>query len=114
MVVMFEMFSALAEPNRFHIVELLHEKPRPVGEIADVLNIRQPQASKHLRVLSKAGLVKVYPNAQQRIYALQPKPFKVLESWLESYRELWEERFNQLDDYLSKLKKEEEKHEKRK
>jgi DNA-binding transcriptional ArsR family regulator len=111
---MFETFSALAEPNRFQIVELLHQKPRPVGEIADSLKIHQPQASKHLRVLSKAGLVKVFPNAQQRIYALQPKPFKELDSWLESYRELWEERFDKLDEYLIKLKMEEEKHEKRK
>lgn len=111
---MFETLSALAEPTRFHIVELLHQKPRPVGEIAYKLNLRQPQASKHLRVLSKAGLVKVHPNAQQRIYVLQPKPFKELTSWLESYRELWEEKFDQLDDYLTKLKKEGEKHDKRK
>lgn len=111
---LFETLSALAEPNRFHIVELLNQEPRPVGEIADRLKIRQPQVSKHLRVLSKAGLVKVYPNAQQRIYVLQPEPFKELDSWLESYRELWGEKFDQLDDYLTKLKKGGVKHERRK
>jgi DNA-binding transcriptional ArsR family regulator len=114
MHLMLETLSALAEPNRFQIVELLHQKPRPVGEIADNLNLRQPQASKHLRVLSKAGLVKVYPNSQQRIYALQPRPFKELDTWLESYRELWEERFDRLDDHLTKLEKEGERHDRRK
>jgi DNA-binding transcriptional ArsR family regulator len=102
-----ETMNALAEPNRFHIVELLNQKPRPVGEIASMLKIRQPQASKHLRVLSEAGLVKVYPSAQQRIYALQPEPFNELDSWLESYRKSWEEKFDQLDEYLVELKKRE-------
>lgn len=103
---MFETLSALAEPNRFRIVELLNQKPRAVGEIAARLKIRQPQASKHLRVLSEAGLVRGYPSAQQRIYVLRPEPFKELDSWLESYRELWKEKFDQLDDYLAELKKE--------
>jgi len=51
--------SALAEPNRLKIVELLRDGPRPVGEIAGRLRLRQPQVSKHLRVLHEAGLVEV-------------------------------------------------------
>ncbi len=98
---------ALAEPNRLHIVELLRDGPRPVGEIADKLRLRQPQVSKHLHVLSKAGLVEKHQSAQQRIYNLRPKPFLELENWLESYRYLWEERFDRLDEYLVKLQKDE-------
>lgn len=103
----FETFNALAEPNRFHIVELLHEQPMPVGKIAEKLKIKQPQVSKHLQVLSNAGLVKVFPKAQQRIYTLQSKPFKKLDSWIESYNELWEKKFNYLDKFLIEMKKEE-------
>src|ERR1700690_2845236 len=68
--------TALAEPNRMRIVELLRDGPRPVGEIAMRLRIRQPQASKHLHVLNEAGLVEVHPVAQQRIYQLRPKTFE--------------------------------------
>ena len=98
--------SALAEPNRLRIVELLRDKPRPVGEIAKRLLLRQPQVSKHLHVLSEAGLVEVHPVAQLRIYQLQPKPFEELDSWLETFRRIWETRLDTLDEYLQELKKE--------
>jgi DNA-binding transcriptional ArsR family regulator len=101
--------TALAEPNRMRIVELLREGPRPVGEIALRLRLRQPQVSKHLKVLNKAGLVDVHPYAQQRIYQLQSKPFEELDSWLETFRHIWEIRLDNLDEYLQKLK-EEQKH----
>ena len=96
--------SALAEPNRLRIVELLRDGPRPVGEIAERLVLRQPQVSKHLHVLSEAGLVEVRPLAQQRIYQLQAKPFEELDGWLETFRRTWETRFESLDEYLQELK----------
>ena len=96
--------SVLAEPNRLRIVELLRDGPRPVGEIAGKLRIRQPQVSKHLKVLSAAGLVQVRPLAQQRIYHLQPKPFKELDSWVETFRCIWDTRLDTLDEYLQELK----------
>lgn len=95
--------SALAEPNRLLILDLLRECPLTVGEIAERLQMRQPQASKHLRVLSEAGLVKAQADANRRIYSLQPEPFRELDEWLQSYRVIWEERFDRLDDYLQKL-----------
>ncbi|HEX9413837.1 MAG TPA: metalloregulator ArsR/SmtB family transcription factor [Ktedonobacterales bacterium] len=97
---MLTTLGALAEPNRLHIVELLRDGPRSVGDIAERLGLRQPQASKHLRVLSDAGLVQVHPVAQQRIYQLRPQPFHELDAWLESYRHLWDARFDRLETYL--------------
>ncbi len=99
-----QVLTALAEPNRRRIVELLRDGPRPVGKIAERLRLRQPQVSKHLRVLSDAGLVAVRPAANQRIYQLQAKPFKELDSWLDTFREAWEDRLDKLDDYLQELK----------
>jgi DNA-binding transcriptional ArsR family regulator len=97
--------NALAEPNRLHIVELLRDGPLTVGEIADRLGLNQPQASKHLRVLSNAGLVEVNAFSNRRIYKLRAEPFKELDSWLESYRNIWNERFDRLDDYLQDLQR---------
>jgi len=96
--------NALAEPNRLRIVELLRDGPHPVGEIADQLHLRQPQVSKHLRVLSDAGLVVMQPHAQQRIYQLQPGPFQQLDCWLETFKHTWDGRLDALDEYLQELK----------
>ena len=96
--------SALAEPNRMQIVELLRRKPLAVGEIADRLRLRQPQVSKHLRVLSEAGVVEVHAVAQKRIYSLRAQPFKELDAWLERYRRTVDERFDRLDEILREQK----------
>jgi DNA-binding transcriptional ArsR family regulator len=97
--------TALAEPNRLYIVELLRDGPLTVGEISNRLGLNQPQTSKHLRVLSNAGLVEVNAISNRRIYKLRAEPFKELDSWLESYRHIWNERFDRLDDYLQDLQR---------
>jgi DNA-binding transcriptional ArsR family regulator len=102
-----ETFAALAEPNRFRIVELLRAGPRPVGEIGGRLRLNQPQVSKHLKVLKESGLVDVVPRAQQRLYRLRPDPLRDLQKWLERYRELWDERFDQLGRIIDELKEKE-------
>src|SRR5713226_5546994 len=104
MLAMIETLRALAEPNRFQIVELLRDGPRPVGHLVRCLRLRQPQVSKHLRVLSDAGLVDVRVDAQRRIYALRPAPLQELEVWLERYRRIWEGNFQRLDALLDELK----------
>ena len=103
-VAMLATFRALAQPNRFHIVELLRDGPRPVGHLVRRLRLRQPQVSKHLRVLSDAGLVDVRVDAQRRIYALRPAPLQQLEAWLERYRRIWQGNFQRLGALLGQLK----------
>lgn len=100
-----KILRALAEPSRSKIVDLLREGPLTVGDIVDRLHIRQPQVSKHLRVLHEAGVVEYNAEANRRIYKLRLEPFKELNSWLEQYHELWEDRFENLDRYLRDLQK---------
>ena len=101
---MITTLNALADPNRLRIVELLRNGPCSVNEIVERLQLSQPLVSKHLRVLSQAGLVKVHPSAQKRIYELEARPFKQLDSWLETYRRIWNTRLDTLDEYLQELK----------
>jgi DNA-binding transcriptional ArsR family regulator len=98
--------SALAEPNRLQMVELLRDGPLTVGEIADRLHVRQPQVSKHLKVLNEARIVEVHPVANRRIYKLRPEPLQEMDTWLESFRSMWEDRLDRLDAYLQELQKE--------
>ncbi|OIJ68992.1 ArsR/SmtB family transcription factor [Streptomyces mangrovisoli] len=83
------LWSALADPHRRAIVALLKERPRPVGEIAEACGLSQPSASKHLKVLREAGLVRVRQDAQRRVHALDPAPMARLDAWLAPYRALW-------------------------
>ncbi|MEY9972927.1 DNA-binding transcriptional ArsR family regulator [Lysinibacillus sp. RC46] len=101
------MLSALSEPNRLNIVELLRQGPLTVGEIADQLGLRQPQTSKHLKVLSDNGIVEVQAEANRRIYKLRPEPFQALDSWVQSFQSVMQERFDNLDEYLKELQKKE-------
>jgi DNA-binding transcriptional ArsR family regulator len=107
-------FAALAEPNRFRIVELLRSGPRPVNDIGERLRLNQPQVSKHLRMLKEAGLVDVQPRAQQRLYELRAQPLRRLHDWLLRYRQLWEARFEELDEVIEELKTKERSHGRRK
>jgi DNA-binding transcriptional ArsR family regulator len=107
---MMTTFEVLAEPTRRHILDLLLERPRLVGELADLLKISQPGVSKHLRVLREVGLVKVRQEAQRHWYELRPEPLAEVNDWLEPYRRAMEERFDRLEGLLDELQDEEKKH----
>lgn len=94
-------FAALGEPNRLRIVELLRDRPYTVGDIAEALAIRQPQASKHLRVLREAGIVDAEPVDRRRIHHLRAEPFEQLGSWADSFERLWDTRLDALGTYLA-------------
>jgi len=80
------VLAALAEPNRLRIVRLLGAAPRAVGEIALALELRQPQVTKHLQTLQRAGLVRMHPLGQRRIYSLERAPLRRLADWAETFR----------------------------
>ena len=93
-------FQVLAEPNRRRILDLLRARPRAVGELVSALGLSQPGTSKHLRVLLDAGLVSVRQDAQRRVYGVRAEPLEEVESWLEPYRQLWNERLDHLEHTL--------------
>ena len=97
----------MAEPNRLHIVEYLCSGAKPVGDIANALNLNQPQASKHLAILRSARLVSVEKRAQQRLYTIRPDALRELSAWLERYRSVWDARFDELDKVIAQLKSKE-------
>ncbi|MBK8020872.1 MAG: winged helix-turn-helix transcriptional regulator [Chloroflexi bacterium] len=100
-------YEALADPTRRRILDLLRERPRLVGELAELLGISQPGTSKHLKVLRDTGLVSVRQDAQRHWYELRPEPLAEVDQWLTQYRHLWAARYDRLDELLDELKKEE-------
>lgn len=79
------VFDALGEPVRRQIVELLRDGPRPVGELARELPVGRPAVSKHLKVLSAAGLTDHMSVGTSNRYSLRPEGLEVAREWL-SYR----------------------------
>jgi DNA-binding transcriptional ArsR family regulator len=84
--------TALADPTRRGVVELLREGPRRASEIADELGLSRPAMSRHLRVLRTNGLVEPASDeadARARIYRLRQQPFTQLRAWLEDVERFW-------------------------
>ena len=96
-------FEVVAEPTRRRILDLLREREHLVGELAVALDLSQPGASKHLRVLREAGLVAVRQDAQRRWYGLNPAPLVEVDDWLRPYRQLWADRLDALERHLDKM-----------
>ena len=93
-------YTALAEPHRRQILDLLRAGERSVGDLVSSLRISQPGVSKHLRVLREAGLVEVRPEGRRRWYGLRPQPLAEVDEWLEPYREHWSGRLDALERHL--------------
>ena len=93
-------YTALAEPNRRAILELLRTGERSVGDLVDALPLGQPAVSKHLGVLREAGLVAARTDGRRRLYALRPDPLAEVDAFLAPYRAFWSERLDALERHL--------------
>lgn len=100
-----DKFSAVADPKRRAMLDLLVKRERSVGELVSAFpDISQPAVSKHLRILKDAGLVDMRVQAQQRIYTLQPKGLTELEAWIAKYKVFWSDSLDALEQHLSEKK----------
>lgn len=103
-----DVFNALAEPRRREIVDLLAAGEQPVNGLVEALGLNQPQVSKHLKVLREVGVVDVTEAGRRRLYRLNGHALQPIHDWVKGFAQLWEERFEALDDVLEELKRQEE------
>ncbi|WP_368914828.1 ArsR/SmtB family transcription factor [Exiguobacterium acetylicum] len=95
-------FSALGDPIRLQLIEALRDGPRSVNELADQLHLRQPQTSKHLKLLLDAELITVERQANCRLYSLRLEAFRELVMWSNSLAQM-EARMHRLDAHLQRI-----------
>jgi len=107
-------FAALADPTRRAILARLATGEATVTALAEPFDMTVPSVSKHLKVLERAGLIVCGREAQWRPRRLEAAPLKDVADWVETYRRIWEERFDRLDDYVKKLQRKEKRHARRK
>jgi len=93
-------FSALADPTRRAVLDLLRAGTRPAGDIARAFTVSRPAISKHLRILRRAHLVEERREGRHRMYHLNPEPLRAVDSWLNQYRQFWTASLNNLKAFV--------------
>lgn len=97
-----DSFTALSDPTRRRIIEMLGRGERAAGEISQEFRLSAPAISQHLKVLRQARLVRVRVDGQRRIYSLDPAGLAALDDWLGDVRRFWKGRLDDLERELSK------------
>jgi DNA-binding transcriptional ArsR family regulator len=97
------VFRALSDPTRRRVLERLSRSPASVSELAEPFGMSLPSFVQHLRVLEGSGLVRSSKTGRVRTFQLAPRRLKLAEDWLAQQRTMWEQRLDQLDDYLLQL-----------
>lgn len=98
-------FSALADPTRRGVVDLLRGGPRRAGEIAEAMDMSRPAMSRHLRVLRTHGLVEETPDARDaraRVYNLCPEPIDELSDWVAHIQRFWDDQLESFREVAEK------------
>ncbi|HSO12637.1 MAG TPA: metalloregulator ArsR/SmtB family transcription factor [Anaerolineales bacterium] len=101
-----DVFQAIADPNRRAILSLLAKQRMTLNGVAENFRISRPAVSRHIKILKECGLVVVIPQGRERYCEARFDRLGEVTDWVEKYRQVWEARFNRLDDLLEVMKKE--------
>lgn len=100
-------FQAIADPTRRAILVLLASQTMTAGAIANNFDVARPTISKHIQVLNECELITSNQQGREIYYELKAEKMKEIDQWLEQFRKIWEDRFNQLDELLITMKNKE-------
>jgi DNA-binding transcriptional ArsR family regulator len=100
-----DIFQAIADPTRRAILTLIAVQAMTPNALAEHFHTSRQAVSKHIKILTECELVKQELSGREIYYQLEIKKMKEIDKWLEQFRKLWENRFNELDNILSTMKK---------
>lgn len=100
-----DIFQGIADPTRRAIIVLISLQAMTPNAIADNFSITRQAVSKHLQILTECELVKQEQKGREIYYSLEIEKMKEVDQWLEQFKKIWENRFNQLDDLLTTIQK---------
>lgn len=101
-----DVFQAIADPIRRDIIELISQEALTVSSIAKKFEISRPAISKHLKILSECGIIKIEARGRERLCFIEPKNLIPAFLWIDQYRHLWEEKLDRFEQYLANLQEE--------
>ena len=100
-----DIFQAIADPTRRAIIALIAIQAMTPNAIAEHFDTTRQAVSKHLKILTECELVKQEHQGREIYYQLEIDKMKEIDKWMEQFRKIWENRFQQLDTLLSTIKK---------
>lgn len=100
-----DIFQAIADPTRRAIITLIALQAMTPNALAENFQTTRQAISKHLRILTECEIVKQEQQGREIYYSLEINKMKEIDKWLEQFRQLWESRFNELDNVLETIKK---------
>ena len=101
-----DVFQAIADPNRRAILSMLANQRMTLNGVAENFRISRPAVSRHIKILKECGLVVVIPQGRERFVEARFDKLGEVSDWIEQSRQIWEAKFNRLDDLLEQMKKE--------
>jgi DNA-binding transcriptional ArsR family regulator len=104
-----DVFQAIADPNRRAILNLLAKQRLTLNGVAQNFRISRPAVSKHIRILRECGLVVVVKQGRERYCEGRLGKLDEVSDWIEQYRQLWEQRYDRLEEYLEGIQEEDNK-----
>lgn len=99
-----DVFQAIADPTRREILKLVAKGPMTPNTLAEYFDSSRQAVSKHIKVLTECDLLKQEQSGREIYYGFNPKKMKEIDKWLQPFRELWDDRFSQLDNVLKTIK----------
>src|SRR5436190_11770962 len=99
-----DIFQAIADPTRRAIILLIAFQAMTPNAIAEHFDTSRQAVSKHLRILTECQLVKQEQSGREIFYLINATKMKEIDKWLEQFRKIWENRFNELDKVLLTMK----------
>jgi DNA-binding transcriptional ArsR family regulator len=98
-----DIFQAIADPTRRAIIGLIVMQAMTPNALAEKFDTSRQAVSKHIKILNECGLVTTRQTGRERYYRIQPEKLKVINDWLEPFRQMWEERYDNLDRVLTNV-----------
>jgi DNA-binding transcriptional ArsR family regulator len=100
-----DVFQAIADPIRRDILGLIAKAPMTPNSVADSFDVSRQAVSKHIKILTECGLLTLNIQGREYYYSIQPRKLEEVNDWLEPFKKMWDDKFNQLDEVLTNLKK---------
>ena len=96
-----DVFQAIADPTRRQIINLVARQTLNLNAVADNFKVSRPAISKHIKILTECGLIKIKKQGRERFCEAHLENLKQVSEWLEQYRLFWNSKLDALEQHLS-------------
>ncbi|WP_430413075.1 ArsR/SmtB family transcription factor [Kordia sp.] len=106
-----DVFQAIADPVRRDIIEMLAVESLTINAVAEKFDVSRPAISKHLKILKECDIISIEKQGRERFCTIQPKKLIPAFLWIDQYKQLWEDKLDNFENYLHQLQSKNKKHE---